>query len=114
MKTKEQLKRTRKSTKWVISIVFTLLIIVNLSSCSSKTGTYNMGFFYCGLYESGRCSIWQAESITSNNKSCLSKGSYQVEGEYIVISGLYNENCQSVAGQNGRYLIEGNRMLGPR
>lgn len=115
MKNKEKSNYQQNTIKCGILAVFTLLIIVSLTSCSNKTGTYNMGFYYCGLYEGGRCSIWQAESISSIHKSCLTNGNYQVEGEYIVISGLYNENCTSVAGQNGRYIIEdGIRLVGPR
>ena len=47
-------------------------------------------------------------------QNCKTRGDWRKEGDNIYVNGLYNNNCSGMSTLNGKYLIEGSRLVGPR
>jgi len=112
----KDLETTRPDKKRKKSLIYLLCIMVIIGIIAtnfsgSVTGTYHMGFYECTLKENGNCTIWQSSDRSS--MYCRTGGTYTVDGKFVILSGLFNSNCQSVSGQNGKYIIDGGRLVGP-
>lgn len=85
-----------------------LLFAALFASCgpSKPSGKYSAGFYYANFKEGGRVSFYQASSITATNYSCMTNGSWRLDGGDIVISGLSNPNCSSILDWNGRVGVD--------
>ncbi len=97
---------------------FSVLLVLSFSALflgacgpSGPSGKYSAGFYYANFYEGGKVSFYQASSITATNYSCMTKGAWRLDGDAIVISGLYNPNCSGVSDWNGKVGIEGGIRL---
>ena len=102
-----------KTKKWLIAIAVIIFfyLVANLgnSSSSDVKGTYTMGFYKCKLSDNGNCAVWQMKQQTMY---CKTTGTYTVVSNGVItINGLYNNNCSWVSDQNGRYIIDGNRLV---
>jgi hypothetical protein len=112
----KQTKKENNSLFWGIIIGLPILLImagslgntnVDVDLCSE----YRVGFVNANLYPSGITSFYKEES---KYRSCNTRGSWRKEGEKIYVYGLHSSNCPEMSNYNGRYLIEGCRLVGPR
>ena len=90
-------------------ILFTVLFFVGCGSSDPK-GEYRVGTSYSYFSSNGKVSFYNNDGV----KYCNTKGSWKRDGEYIYVSGLYNSNCSGMSSYNGKYIIEGSRLVGPR
>ena len=90
-------------------ILFTFIFLVGCSS--DPSGEYRVGSSYSYFSSNGKVSFYQ---ISSGIKSCNTNGKWKRDGENIYVSGLNNRNCSSMKKYNGKYIIDGKRLVGPR
>ena len=97
---------------------FSVLLVLSFSAlflgaCGSSGPSvkYSAWFYYANFYEGCKVSFYQASSITATNYSCMSKESWSLDGDAIVISGLCNPNYSGVSDWNGKVGIEGGIRL---
>ena len=90
-------------------IIITTLFFVSCGS-SDPSGEYTVGMSYSYFSSNGDESFYKSDGV----KYCNTKGSWRREGKNIYVSNLYNPNCPEMSSYNGKYLIEGSRLVGPR
>ena len=90
-------------------IIITTLFFVSCGS-SDPSGEYTVGMSYSYFSSNGDVSFYKSDGV----KYCNTKGSWRREGKNIYVSNLYNPNCPEMSSYNGKYLIEGSRLVGPR
>ena len=90
-------------------IIITTLFFVGCGS-SDPSGEYTVGTSYSYFSSNGNVSFYNKRS--SGLQNCKTSGSWRKEGENIYVSGLYNKNCSGMSKLNGKYLIEGSRLVG--
>lgn len=90
-----------------------LTLLIGFISCGSSdpSGEYRVGISYSYFSSNGSVSFY---NISGGVQNCKTKGSWRKEGDNIYVSGLYNNNCPGMSKLNGKYLIEGSRLVGPR
>ena len=44
------------------------------------------------------------------DKACSSKGHWKMEGDIVVVEGVYNSNCPEMSKRNGRFKINGDHL----
>ena len=91
-----------------------LTLLMSFISCGSSdpSGEYRVGVSYSYFSSNGNVSFYNKSS--SGLQNCKTSGKWRKEGENIYVSGLYNSNCSGMSRLNGKYVIEGSRLVGPR
>ena len=72
-------------------------------------------FYFKGGPTSGTVDTWKNENV---GKSCLTTGSWEMDGDVIIITGLNNPNCTEgtmsipdISKRNGKYKINGEYLV---
>jgi hypothetical protein len=91
-----------------------LTLLMGFISCGSgdPSGEYRVGGSYSYFSSDGSVSFYNKSS--SGLQNCKTEGNWKKKDENIYVSGLYNNNCSGMSSYNGKYLIEGSRLVGPR
>ena len=97
--------------KKIILILVTTLFLFGCGGVTPK-GEYRVGGSYSYFSSNGSVSFYNKTS--SGRQNCKTVGSWKIKDEKIYVSGLYNSNCPGMSRYNGKYLIEGSRLVGPR
>ena len=93
--------------------ILLLLLIFVFIGCGSGNprGEYRVGMSYSYFSSNGSVSFY---NISGGVQNCKTRGDWRKEGDNIYVNGLYNNNCSGMSTLNGKYLIEGSRLVGPR
>lgn len=96
-----------------MKIIKLIIITLFFISCGSgdPSGEYRVGMSYSYFSSNGNVSFY---NIYGGVQNCKTSGNWRKEGDNIYVSGLYNNNCPGMSKLNGKYLIEGSRLVGPR
>lgn len=47
------------------------------------------------------------------DKSCLATGRWRMDGDIVVVEGIYNANCPWMKDRNGRFKLDGDYLVRP-